>query len=117
MSRRSKGSPARSSYEFIRAHSDQFGVRMMCRILDVGSERLLQVAPASPIESRTRGCPVASPGSGVVHGEPPYLRCAAGVPRPARGGRDLQQAPCRAAHAREQPPRAAWLSEPAMVRR
>lgn len=35
MSRRSKRSPARSTYEFVKAHSDQFGVRMMCRILGV----------------------------------------------------------------------------------
>jgi putative transposase len=37
MSRRSKGSPARSTYEFIKAHSDRFGVRTMCRILGVAS--------------------------------------------------------------------------------
>jgi putative transposase len=35
MSRRPQRSPARSTYEFIQAHSDQFGVRMMCRILGV----------------------------------------------------------------------------------
>jgi putative transposase len=34
-SRQSKASPARSSYEFIKAHSDQFGVRVRCRILSV----------------------------------------------------------------------------------
>jgi len=117
MSRRPQQSPARSTYELIQAHSDQFGVRMMCRILGVfpsGYYKWLLHPLSNRAQEDARLLRLIRASFTASHGN---LRRPSRISRLARGGRDLQQAPCRAAHARERPPRATWLSEPAIARR
>ena len=117
MSTRMSAGRVRSTYEFIKAHRDA-----VQRAGDVprarrGAERLLRVAQAAALEPRAGGRPAASPDPRVVRRESRHLRRPARLPGPAGGRRDLQQAPRRAADARESLARAARLSHAALVGR
>jgi hypothetical protein len=82
-----------------------------------GAKRLLRVALAATVEAGHRGRSFPPPHPRIVHGEPGRPWCAAGVPRPAGSGRDLQQAPRGATEARERDARAARLPHPALGHR
>ena len=83
MSTKLSAGRVRSTYEFIKAHRDQYSVQAMCRVLGVAPSGYYEWLKQPDLEPRPRGCPAASPDPGVVHRESGHLRRASRLPGPA----------------------------------